>query len=136
MLSDCEDGLPDEATRRPVAELTKLPTRLPFRISIRSKSSETTHSVMPQYGQGGPRANLGNFNHPSTIQSGPGNRRPLQSINNVPRCPAYISAETSYGNQSPLKPFKKPSSQTAFHSMPRQKLNQYSLLLIGFFRFR
>lgn len=131
MLSDCEDCSPHEAPRRPLAVLTKLPTRLPFPTSILSKSSETNHSVLPQYGQGGPRTNLGDFTHPSTTQSGPGNRRPLQSI--AKRCPVYISPETSYGNQSPLKPSKKPSSQTAFHSMPTQKLKQYSLLLIGFF---
>lgn len=133
MLSDCEDSSPHEAPRRPLAVLTKLPTRLPFRTSILSKSSETTHFVLPQYGQGGPRANLGDFTHPSTTQSGPGNRRQLQSTANVLRCPVYISPETSDGNQSPLKPFKKAPSQTAFHSMRTQNLNQYSLLLIGFF---
>lgn len=103
--SDREDCLPHEAPRRPVADLAKLPTRLPFRTSILSNSSETTHSVLPQSGQSG------DFTHPSTTQSGQGNQRPLQSIASIPRCPVYFSPETSYGNQSILKPFRNPSSQ-------------------------
>lgn len=89
--------MPHEAPRRPVADLTKLPTRLPFRTSILSKSSKTTHSVLPQSRS---RAHLG-----------PGNRRPLQTIASIPRCPVYISPETSYGNQSLLKPIRNPPSQ-------------------------
>lgn len=103
--SDCKDCLPHEAPRRPVADLTKLPTRIPFRTSTFSK---TTYSVLPQHGQRDPRANSGDRTHPSTIQGGPAYRRPLQSIANIPRCPVYISCES---NQSPLKPFKNPFSQ-------------------------
>ena len=105
MLADPSDCLPHEAPRRPVADLTKLPTRLPFRTSTFSK---TTHSVLPQHGQRGPRANSGDLTHPSTIQGGLAYRRPLQSIANIPRCPVYISCES---NQSPLKPFKNPPNQ-------------------------
>lgn len=108
--SDCEDYSAHEAPHRPIAVLTKFPTRLPFRTPILSKGSETTHSVLPQYGQGGPRANSGDFTHPSTTKSVPGNRRPFQSIANVPLCPIYISPETSYGNQSPVKLSKNPPS--------------------------
>lgn len=50
--SDREDCLPHEAFGRPVAELTKLLTRLPFRTVILPKSSETTHPILPQDGQG------------------------------------------------------------------------------------
>lgn len=103
--SDWEDCLPHEAPRGPVADLTKLPTRLPFRTSTFSK---TTHSVLPQHGHRGPSANSGDLTHSSTIEGGLAYRSPLQSIANIPLYPVNTSCES---NQLPLKPFKNPPSQ-------------------------
>lgn len=90
--SDCKDCLPYEAPHQPVADLTKLPTWFPFCTSTFFK---TTHSVLLLHGQKGPKTNLRDLTHLSTIPSYLVYWKLLQSIANILRCPVYISCKSN-----------------------------------------